>query len=215
MCKGIAVKQQCLYTLLGECNMKRLIRFNTRTNDTLDLNIDVNLIPEGTRSIAATEIKPVFIDKDKQIVDDLALANFNAFVDNVFEILDYYDFVVNEEYKRTSKSFPHTAHYAWVARREQVNAGDVPKYIHLRIADHLQHETPQFSSKIKEKERQEADAIKLPKTKKKQRYTVENIVINNEVCDTYEEALRIVEKIIFKWMKEQQIDVSQYDQLGF
>lgn len=215
MCKGIAVKQQCLYTPLGECNMKRLIRFNTRTNDILDLDIDVNLIPEGTRSIAATEIKPVFIDKDKQIVDDLALANFSAFVDNVFEILDYYDFVVNEEYKRTSKSFPHTAHYAWVARREQVNAGDVPKYIHLRIADHLQHETPQFSSRMKEKQRQEADAIKLPKTKKKQRYTVENIVINNEVCNTYEEALRIVEKIIFKWMKDQQIDVSQYDQLGF
>lgn len=186
-----------------------------RSNQELTLNIVVHIVPDTSGELVATTIKPIVEDWGKRIIDDQALADFNSFLWNIYEILDYYDFEVSEKFKRKSASFPYTSEYCWIARRQDVEAGSVPKYIHLRISDHIQSHNVELAGKLKTRENAEADELKLPESKLRQRYMVKQIVINSEICKTYEEGLRKVEKDIFNWMEELGTDMSKYDPLDF
>lgn len=194
------------------------MRRHKRSNQELTLNIVVHIVPDTSGEPVATTITPIVEDWGNRIIDDQALADFNSFLWNIYEILDYYDFEVSEKYKRKSKTFPYTSEYSWIARREDIEAGDVPKYIHLRISDHIQAPTADLEEKNKKRERAEAADLKLPKTKVRQRFIAEEIVANgdmNNKCKTYEQALNLVEHMIFNWMEAFHADMSKYDPLDF
>ena len=97
--------------------MKRFIHHKSNA-EILEIDIDVVFaeIRESTESeIAATSVKPVLIDKENEIMDPEAYANFHLAVDQILEIIEYYDFEIFDEYRHTSGSFPYTAEYRWIA----------------------------------------------------------------------------------------------------
>lgn len=182
--------------------------------EVFELDINITFV-QSDIDIAATDIKPIIIDKDKQILDDSAQSDFNVFVQNLFATLTYYDFEILDDYKHTSKSFPRTSEYCWVAHRTELDADSVPKYINLRISDHFQNFSKARDRQLAKQRQAEANSIKRPSTKKKQKFEVEEIVVNNQTYFTYEDALADAERLIFKWLESRGVDMSEYDMLGW
>lgn len=190
--------------------MKRYIKSKVDSNF-LELNIDITYLQnQFLQDVAATEIKPVGIDKENNTIDEEAKEGFVSFVENVFEILTCYDFHIFNDYQKKSKSFPYTSEYCWLARRQEIEDGSVPKLLKLRISEHTQHLSDAHLKELRDTERKEADNLKIPKTKKKQRYEVKDIAVNEFNVSTYEEALHEVEILVRKWLTERGIDVEPY-----
>lgn len=190
--------------------MKKYIQ---NSDNVLKLDIDV-IFARYQDNIAATTITPI-IDINSDEVNDQAKADFGSFVSNLFETIEYYDFEILDDFKHTSNSFPNTSEYRWIARRDELEANDVPKYIHLRVSDHYQEFSPEGKRRLKNKLNREAEQLKKPSTKKKQRFVEEEIVVNETTHTTYEEALAYSEKLIFKWLESRGVDMSEYDVLGW
>ena len=138
--------------------------------------------------------KEVDLHSTRGEVDPLALENFDAFVESVEEIFDYYDFRLCK-YK-SSELFT----YAFYTLAPQIKAGDVPNYGRLRISSHvMQHQNPKHKQVIRKKMREKLQKIKLPSEKVKQRYMPIYIIADcSLVFDTYEEALNYAEKRVRK-----------------
>lgn len=184
-------------------------------NNTLKFDIQSILqLIEYNDQIVATDILPI-IDETTLRIDDQAMADFNAFVENVYATLEYYDFELLGDFHHRSLSFPGTSEYRWIAHRSQLSQGDVPKYIKLRISDHFQNFSKPRRQELKKLDREQADSLKLPKTKKRQRYSVYEIVVNNEIFSSYEKALNFIDTQIFDWLEECGIDTSDYERLGW
>ena len=190
--------------------MKRLVY-----NDELDINVDIYFNAFEINDIAATTIKPVVVDLDEQIIDRAALEDFNVFLQNLFETITYYDFEILEDFKHTSKSFPYTSEYRWIAHRTEIDADNVPRYINLRVSEHFQNFSPERLKELSEQRRDIANKLKKPATKVTQRYKFENIVADGEQFKTYEEVLAYAEQKIFAWLKQRGVDVSNYDVIGW
>ena len=188
--------------------MKRMMRNNNEI--VFELNIDIEWTKEALSKVAATDILPVGIDKANKIIDETAREGFVTFVGNLFEIIQAYDFVILDDYKHTSKSFPYTSQYMWIARQEQLENNDVPIFIHLRVSEHVQEFSDERNKQLKDEYKQQADNIKLPKSKKKQRFVIKSISVNDLGCKTYEEALHEVELEVRSWVTELHIDLEPY-----
>lgn len=187
--------------------MKRLIK----NDDQLDLSIRITFVSDNTgQDIAATTIRPVGINKDTGEIDEEARVGFSAFVQNVFEIIDAYGFTIFDEFQHTSKSYPYTSEYRWLARQEEVKKGEIPLLIKLRISDHQQQFSKDRVKELTRQNKEQADTLKLPKTKKTQRYVVKEIVVTGLGCRTYEHALYLVEDKIRNWLISRHIDISEY-----
>ena len=91
----------------------------------------------------------------------------------------------------------------------------MPKYIHLRISEHAQEFSKESIKRLSKQYKEEAEAIKLPKTKKKQRYVLDEFIVDGSKYKTYEEALHAIELKIYNWLKERNVDVAQYEPLGW
>lgn len=187
--------------------------YSTKSDDTLPINIDINF-QQSNAEIAATAILPIIHDINSHEVSEQARADFAAFVENLFETISYYDFEILDDFKHTSKSFPETSEYRWIAHRTELDADNVPRYIKLRVSDHFQHFSKNRVKQLTEQSKMQAEALKKPTSKKTQRYEMINIVVNGDAYNTYEEALAEIEKMIFKWLERRGIDVSDYDMLG-
>ena len=91
-----------------------------------------------------------------------------------------------------------TSYYFWAAHESQIKAGDVPRWIRVRISDHFQDT---IDTDLDTKHKTEMDTFlnknKLPETKQRQRYIMRNIVSDGDEFDTYEEILNEVEPIEF------------------
>ena len=189
--------------------MKRYIKESDI--NTLELNIDITYIATQLfTDVAATSIRPVGVDKAGGIIDEEAKEGFVSFVENVFEIVNCYDFNVFDEFHKKSKSFPYTSEYCWLARRQEIEDGNIPKLLKLRISEHTQHLSEDHLKELRGVEKEEADQLKLPKSKKKQRYEVKDIAVNELNVSTYEEALHEVEMMVRKWLTDRGIDVEPY-----
>lgn len=187
--------------------MKRLIK----DDDQLDLSIRITFVLDNTgQDIAATTIRPVGNNKDTDEIDEEAKAGFSVFVENVFEIIDAYGFKIFDEFQHTSKSYPYTSEYRWIARQEEINKGDVPLLIKLRISEHCQEFSKIRIKELTQQNKEQADALKMPKSKKKQRYIVKEIIVTDLGCRTYEQALYLVENKIRNWLVSQHTDISEY-----
>ena len=188
--------------------MKRMIR-DSYDPETISIKIDVYHGCEA-EDVVATDIRPVV--NEMREIDPQAYADYNAFLQNLWSVVEYYGF---EMYKmKTSESFPGTSKYAWVAHASEVGKKDTPLIAKVRISDHAQHLSDEHRAKIKQQDRADAEELKLPHTKKKQRFFVEDIIIDNKRYKTYEEALNAVDAIIHGWLERMNIDMSEFEDLG-
>lgn len=189
--------------------MKRLIR-KLAEPEILNIKIDVYFKSSST-DIAATDVSPVTDENNN--IDQQALANYNSFIQTVWNVVEYYGFEMFKN--RSSKSYPGTSKYAWVAYASEVDKDDTPLIIKLRVSDHLQeHLSPDHIKDIKDRDKADADELKRPKTKQKQRYILADIVVNNTLYHTYEEALNYVDEVIHNWLTKLHVDTSEFEDLG-
>lgn len=190
--------------------MKRYLASKNEV-DKLNLNIDINYIVDIVKQeVAATEIRPVGLDKENDIIDEAAKQDFVSFVESVFEIISAYDFHIFNEYQRSSKSFPYTSEYRWVAHRTEIDNNSIPKLIRLRISEHSQSLSSAHQNEISDRINKEAELLKVPKNKLRQRWKPAFISVNAMKVKTYEEALHEVEILVRKWLTERGIDVEPY-----
>lgn len=182
--------------------MKRVIRQATAA-ESFSIKVDI-YFAEIADDVVATDISDI-IDRNGHI-DQNALVDYNTFIQNVLETLDYYGFQIIRS--KESKSFPNTSKYAWIAYAGEVDVEDVPLMVKMRISDHVQTLSLEHRAKIKQADKAEADELKLPRTKKRQRFITSDIVVNNQRFDSYEEALAAVDKMIYQWLDRLDVDVS-------
>lgn len=183
--------------------MKRVIR-EASAPETLSVKVDIYYI-ESSDDVVATDIVTISDGKNKFDAD--ALVDYNNFINNVWETLDYYGFQMIR-YKE-SKSFPNTSKYAWIAYISEVDQKDIPLMFKLRVSDHAQVAGPQRRHELKALDRAEAEELKQPPTKKRQRFVVEDIVVNNQRFATYEDALVAIDDMIYAWLERLDVDLSE------
>lgn len=174
-------------------------------NNCIEFNIDVVFESDEEDKIAAasTPIRPVSDDLGN-IIDSESLIKYDEFIGNVQALLDIYDYHV--DYGRTKSK---TSKYLWLATREEVDSENVPYYIRLRISDHFQRYSKEGEVKAKEKDKLNAEMLKLPETKHKQKYRLREFIVNEIRYATYEEALADMEKLIRQWLKDKGVDVQK------
>ena len=161
----------------------------------VNIKFDVYLPTVAYDFVAA---KDVDLPSTRGEIDPLALENFNAFVESVEEILDYYDFRLCK-YKSSELST-----YAFYTLTLQIKAGDVPKYVRLRISSHvMQHQNLKHKQNSRKRMLETLQKIKLPSEKVKQRYMPIYIIADRSlVFDTYEEALNYTEESVRKVLED-------------
>ena len=186
--------------------MKRVIRPSVDA-EKLEFNIEIIFEPNSS-DLAATTVNSIM--KGDGELDDLALADYQDFVETAMGLIDYYGFQLLSI--KDSGSFPYTSKYVWIAYASDVEAEDIPLMIKVRISDHIQKFSPQFKQELKKRDRSEAEQLKLPKTKKKQKYLLRRVIVNNTVCKTYEEALTRLDKQVHQWLKDLNVDMSEYEE---
>ena len=191
--------------------MKRMLKTLTDPEE-LSIKIDVyHMLIDGDDNVAAaTEIKDIMNAMGD--IDPQALADYHTFQLNFDAMIDYYGFSTLRV--KDSKSKPYTSKYEWIAYASQVHAGDTPLIIRLRISDHAQKFGPEYKKEISQKERQEANELKQPKSKRKQRFIVTDVVVNNKKYSSYEEALNAMDKIIYSWLERLNIDLTDIEPFG-
>ena len=188
--------------------MKRMVR-DAADPEVVDIKIDVYHDCELI-DVTATDIRPV-VNEMKEI-DSQAYADYMSFVQTLWNVIEYYGF---EMFKmKTSKSFPGTSKYAWVAHASEVGKQDTPLIVKVRVSDHDQHLSDTHLAEVKKQNKLEAEELKLPKDKQRQRFFVEDIIVNNQRYKTYEEALNAVDAIIHKWLSRMDVDMSEFEDLG-
>lgn len=189
--------------------MKKYLR--SSKYGTVDIEFDVYL-PVDEVKVAATDIVDLYgLEKD---ADPLAVENYKAFVESVKEIFSYYDFEICSKNEKS----PTFSKYYFYAHQSQISAGSVPKYVRVRISSHVeQHKSEEHKKKIKDEINKELNRIKLPKTKKKQRYMPLYITADRTLnFKTYEEVLDYAEERVRNLFYELNlsVDLREYDEIG-
>lgn len=180
--------------------MKRLLIDNS-----IEFEVLVSFIIDDSY-LAATTIDSLYDAKGG--LDPQSYADYCAFVDVLTAMIDYYGFEI--VHSHPSK----TSFYYMFARKDEIAKNDVPYYVYLRVSDHEpQHKKAEHIEKIRDSLNKLLEENKKPSTKKRQRYRPLNIIINDEVYDTYEEAARGAELILREWMKSRGIDISDYQEM--
>jgi len=187
--------------------MKRYIK--TTTDKAQQLNLDIDILFAAVPSILGTDINPI-VDENG-LLDDQARADYDTFTEMLYLIIEHYDFHIFSEHSKTSGSFPYTSQYTWIAHRTEIEQNSVHKIIKLRVSDHFQNFSKESIRRLAKQARQEANELRIPKTKQRQLYEPKVIVVNNERYSSYEEALKDVEREIRSWLIDRGIDVSEYE----
>lgn len=148
-----------------------------------DYIIDVIYEVSFDKSILASysEIKPVYLQDGT--IDEQALADYNAFIDNIYACLsNRFDIVDIEESLRSKTSW-----YFWLYGKD-ANGNVATKFlVRLRISD---HEYSEYHNKKSEHNyvRGKAQELKRPLSKREQDWKIKNIIINGRKYNSYEEA---------------------------
>ena len=200
--------------------MKKYIKV-TSDDNILYIDIDVNFVLVTSTDVAATKILPLRDANGKLIGTELG--KFQDFAACIFEIIAGYDFIMKpgpkdkghdqgDHLTKLPEPRSETSYYFWAAHKSQIEAGDVPRWIRVRISDHFQNN---IDNDLDSKHKEEMDAFldknKLPKDKQNPRYIMRNIVSDGDEFDTYEEVLNHWDERIYRWMIKKGVDVSKYD----
>lgn len=174
--------------------MKRYIRSST-DSEILEYNIDVYIdvtnldetLKELQKYINASIEPPYRADKS---IDEQALADYDAFVSNVYALLCYYfDIADIEESTKSATSW-----YFWIYGKREDGTVATKILCRLRLSD---HDYSSNHNKTDEKawvnEQAQSDKLKRPKSKRKQNWILKNIVVNDTTYDSYDDALDSIE----------------------
>lgn len=120
-------------------------------------------------------------------IDQGAVSEYEEFIVNVLEIFDRHDFEVIEE---AESNYSHSIYYSFVKHDDYDNK-DYKYILFVRISDHSVRE----SSKVGRQKyyANHANQLKEPKSKRKQTWKFKEIIVNNQLFDSYEDALALVE----------------------
>ncbi len=187
--------------------MKRYIRAAVAAQQ-LNLVVDILFAPIEDKVIA-TDVRPI-IDENG-LLDDQAKADYDSFTEMLYLMIEHYDFHIFSEHSKTSGSFPYTSQYIWIAHRKEIEHNVVHKMIKLRVSDHFQKFSKESQHRLTKQSQQEANDLRIPRSKKKQLYEPKVIVVNNSRFATYEEALRNIELEIRSWLADRKVDISEYE----
>lgn len=157
------------------------------------LNIIVNF--ELITDIAAA-IHPIY-NKDGSI-DEAALTEYDEFLINLYSVFDYNEFELIKE-EQSNKS--ETSMYYALYKKSESNEEDIKCIVFVRVSDHDYQEKTREDKKKTEKHRKkyftdEAERMKQPKDKKRQRWKIRNVVVNNEKYSNDYEALDAVDRML-------------------
>lgn len=132
-------------------------------------------------------------------IDQQALANFKAFIDNIFAVLyEYYD-IVDIDFSNKSD----TSHYFWVYGKKSDGTIGTKVVCRLRISD---HEYSEWHDEAAEKkyvnDRAQSDDIKRPKEKTTyQQWRIKSIVVDGNKYTDYDDAIDKIEEELEEYAK--------------
>lgn len=166
--------------------MKRYIKSTKYENNgnIQEYNIEVCYSVELDLDIAAStysSIKPVRLPNGE--TDQQALADYNAFADNVYEILCYYFDIVDINFSDSSD----TSRYFYMYAKDKDGNLATKFIIRLRLSDHdygPEHDTKKEHEHITKRSQE----LKKPSSKKTQRWKFRNIIVNDKTCFSYIDA---------------------------
>lgn len=191
--------------------MKRMIK-TLADPEELSFKVDVyhTLVDAETEIAADTEIKDILTEMGD--IDPQALADYYTFQQNFAIMIEYYGFSILRA--KDSKSKPYTSRYSWIAYASQAHAADTPLLVRLRVSDHMQEFSPTRNKEIRRQEQEEANELGLPAGKRRQKFIVTDVVVNNKKYSSYEEALNAMDKIIYSWLERLNIDLTDIEPFG-
>ena len=168
----------------------------------LDMNVDVIFTQIANISEVAATTTSSF---DSKLLDDSAMSDYNVFVENALAIIEYYGF----EQLDDPEYGDHQISVRFLLAHEiQIQNDDIPCAIVFRVSDHIQ----KFGDALKRRNREKTNArvqkVKTPKTKRRQKYVLDEIIVNDETYETYEEALDDIEVKIQEWLERWDINIS-------
>lgn len=168
----------------------------------LIIDVSVSFISnESINDIAASNTSSF---KDK-IIDDSAMSDYQLFVENAISIIEYYGFQQLDDPEYGDHKISTRL---MLAHELQIENNDIPCVIVFRVSDHIQN----FSESLKRKNRAKTNArvqkAKLPQSKRKQKYNLYQIIVNDSTFETYEEALNEIESIVQTWIEKWNIDID-------
>jgi hypothetical protein len=161
----------------------------------ITIDIDVHLEPVVNNVAAAfSNIKPVY--DDSMEIDEQALADYDNFIEELLGELEYNDFKLLRASESKSSV---TSRYYTLANEEQVKANDIKYIVFLRVSEHHEMLDEDQKAWVREQRKKDLDKFKLPKTKKKQRFKVREVLVNNEIYPSYDAAMKDIIIKIQEW----------------
>ena len=188
--------------------MKRILRISSDL-ESIDITISV-FHSLQSECVLATDIEPVL--DDDGLLDMKSLSDYNVFIENLWVMIDYYGFQIIKA--KDNKSYPFTSKYVWLASADDADNKSIPLMIKLRVSDHKQSVSLERMKQLKKIDREEAEQLKQPKDKRRQRYVVKEITVNKAVYHTYEEALNAADRLLRDWLKELNVDMTDIEPFG-
>ena len=163
--------------------MKIYVRGSESKNLPEEYVIDVIYNVPFDKSILASnsEINPIYLHDGT--IDEQALADYDAFIDNIYACLsNRFEVVEIEESPRSVTSW-----YFWMYGKDADGNVATKILVRLRISDHEyaeRHNRKAEHDYVKNR----AQELKRPSSKREQDWKIKNIIINGEKYSTYEEA---------------------------
>lgn len=159
--------------------------------------IDVNYEVPFDESVVASssEIKPVNLPDGSY--DEQALADYDAFIDNIYASLCHRFEVVDVEESPMSK----TSWYFWIYGKD-ANGNIATKFlVRLRISDHRYSERHSGKAERTYVDKK-AQEYKQPASKKYQKWKLKNIIVNGQEYSTYWDAENAIDDEMEKLSNE-------------
>lgn len=150
--------------------MKRMVK--DEYNIDVIVEYDIEYVP-----VSASTIKPI-TDKSDRVYTQ-ALADYDAFIEEIEYRFDDYDFIVVQENKSNQSD---TSRYYKLANEPQWKSNTAKYVLALRISDHEPELTDEQKKKIRDKNKAFKEQYKII-------YKVKNILVNGLECDSYDDAV--------------------------
>lgn len=145
------------------------------------LTITANLFKDIT-----AEVRPLYYEDGS--IDQAALADYEEFIVNALEIFDAHDFQVIEE---AESDRSHSIYFSLVKKDDYANK-EYKYVLFIRISDHALSE--RSKSARHKYYADKASELKQPIDKRKQLWKLKDIIVNDSVFSSYDEALDDIDR---------------------
>lgn len=157
------------------------------------LNIIVEFEHEDT-VVASKEIKPLI--RPDGSVDELAVAEFDDFVTEVYAVLDCNGFDEVEPYSESNLENSESRYFI-MYRPEDSTDDSIKCIVYIRISDHyLDKSRKEYTNRYHAKHTED---ISKNIGKRIRHWKAKNIVVNNKEFNSYDEAIEYLQNVIPTW----------------